>query len=44
MKTMKTIAAVATFSLTLASTQVLAEMQTETVEYKICGRVIKFHT
>ena len=35
MKTMKTIAAVATFSLTLASTQVLAEMQTETVEYKI---------
>ena len=35
MRTLKATAAVATLSLTLASTQVLAEMQTKTVEYKI---------
>jgi len=35
MTTLKATAAAATLSLTLASTQVLAEMQTKTVEYKV---------
>jgi dienelactone hydrolase len=35
MTTLKTAAAAATLSLTLASTQAMAEMQTRTIEYKV---------